>query len=37
MGDGASRASSNEPGKYRGFWERFNRETARRAEERKSD
>lgn len=37
MGDGASSDARPQPGKYNGFWEKFNRETAKRAAERKKD
>lgn len=37
MGDGASSDDRPQPSKYNGFWEKFNRETAKRAAERKQD
>lgn len=37
MGDGAGSDEKNEPSKYKGFWEKFNRETQKKLAERKKD
>ena len=37
MKDGASSDEKREPGKYKNFWEKFNREVTKKTEERKKD